>query len=125
MKKSALPANRGEVFGQFRVSDAQRIASVVHIVETARRERNPSRLPRAAGGGGGFARLCKTPCAFPKNSVATLDVWESGTPPNETITAGETIENVVNKYGDIAAGKFVSVLRHGNGRWYVIAADCS
>jgi hypothetical protein len=70
-------------------------------------------------------RLCKTSAAFAKGSVATLNVWESGTPPNETQTSGATVENVVNKYANIATGKFVSVALHANGRWYVVAAECS
>ena len=74
---------------------------------------------------GGRLRLCKTTAAFNKSTVATLNVWEDGTPPNETQTSGATVEDVVNKYANIATGKFVSVARHGNGRWYVVAAECS
>jgi hypothetical protein len=70
-------------------------------------------------------RLCKTTAAFNKGSVATLNVWEDGTPPSETQTSGSTVEDVVNKYANIASGKFVSVAIHGNGRWYVVAAECS
>jgi hypothetical protein len=70
-------------------------------------------------------RLCKTSTAFNKGTVATLNVWESGTPPNETQTSGVTVPNVINKYANIASSKWVSVALHGNGRWYVIAAECS
>ena len=70
-------------------------------------------------------RLCKTSSAFNKGTAATLDVWENGTPPNETQTTGETISGVVNKYANIGANKFVSVALHGNGYWYVVAAECS
>ncbi len=70
-------------------------------------------------------RLCKTSSAFNKGTVATLNVWESGAPPSETQTTGVTIPDVVNKYANIATGKFVSVAIHGNGRYYVIAAECS
>ena len=73
---------------------------------------------------GAAMRLCKTTAAFNKGTVATLNVWEGGTPPNETQSAGVTVTQVVNKYADIATGKFVSVATHGNGRWYVIAAEC-
>lgn len=72
----------------------------------------------------GPQRLCKTAAAFNKGTVATLNVWESGTPPNETQTAGQTVPDVINKYANIASGKWVSVALHGNGRWYVIAAEC-
>lgn len=73
----------------------------------------------------GHQRLCKTSATFNKGTVATLNVWESGTPPNETQTAGQTVPDVINKYANIASGKWVSVALHGNGRWYVIAAECS
>jgi hypothetical protein len=75
--------------------------------------------------GGSSLRLCKTSSAFNKGTVATLNVWEDGTPPNETQTSGETVADVINKYANIATGKFVSVALHGNGRWYVVAAECS
>lgn len=76
------------------------------------------------GSGGSPMRLCKTTFAFNKGTLATLDVWETGTPPNETRTSSEAIVDVVNKFANIAAGKFVSVAMHGNGRWYVVAAEC-
>ena len=73
----------------------------------------------------GSVRLCKTSSAFNKGTVATLNVWESGTPPSETQTSGATVPDVINKYANIATNKFVSVALHGNGRYYVIAAECS
>jgi hypothetical protein len=75
-------------------------------------------------GVGGRMRLCKTSSSFNKGTVATLNVWENGTPPSETQTSGETVEDVVNKYANIGTGKWVSVALHGNGRWYVVAAEC-
>lgn len=70
-------------------------------------------------------RLCKTSAAFAKGTFATLDVWEDGTPPGETQSTGVTCTDVINKYANIGAGKFVSVARHGNGYWYVVSAECS
>lgn len=75
------------------------------------------------GGGGGSLRLCKTTDQFVKGTVRTLNIWEDGTPPNETQTTGETVV-AVNKYATIAAGKWVSVALHNNGSWYVVAAEC-
>lgn len=121
--KSKAPANQGDQTVQFRRSDAQRIANAVHAYETGIRQANPSRLPRAVVGGGRL-RLCKTSAAFNKGTVATLNVWEDGTPPNETQTAGVTVADVVNKFANIASGKWVSVALHGNGRWYVVSAEC-
>jgi len=43
--------NFGEKPVMFRHSDAQRISDAVNTVENTKRGRNPSRLPRVAGGG--------------------------------------------------------------------------
>jgi hypothetical protein len=43
----------------FKAKDAQRMANVVHWFESTPRPRNPSKLPRAPGGGGGGIRLCQ------------------------------------------------------------------
>lgn len=114
----------------FKISEhfAQRLKSTVlkvdRIPEASATGVIPTRFEESLRRGGGVLRLCKTSSAFNKNTVATLNVWEDGTPPNETQTFGETVEDVVNKYADIGSGKFVSVAKHGNGRWYVVAADC-
>lgn len=77
------------------------------------------------GGGGTTHRLCKSPSeSFPKGTIKTLAVWEDGTPPGETQTSAAYVHDVVNKYADIVAGKWVSVALHGNGRWYVVSAEC-
>jgi hypothetical protein len=70
-------------------------------------------------------RLCKTELFFAKGTIQTLTIHESGTPPNETYEFGNQVPDVINKYANIATGKFVSVALHGNGRWYVISAECS
>lgn len=122
MKKSSLPANKTDRPVQFRMQDAQRIASVVHTVESGRRQPKGSRLPRAFSGGGGRIRLCKTPCEFKKGTSLDLDVWEG--PGDTKTTPTETIKGVSNKYADIGSGKYVSVAMHGNGTWYLISAEC-
>jgi hypothetical protein len=53
MTNRNIAANSAERPVQFREQDARRIAKAVHAYETSRRPRNPSSLPRAAGGGGG------------------------------------------------------------------------
>ena len=83
----------------------------------------PTRL-QDMGRRGGSLRLCKTTATFNKGTLMTLNIWESGTPPNETQTSGSTVPDVVNKYANIASGKWVSVGRHGNGRFYVVSAEC-
>lgn len=104
---------------------ARRIGRAVQAYEQGR-ARIPAKPLRTAAGddGGETMRLCRTSCAFDKGTVQTLAVWEDGTPPNETISAGETVQDVVNKYADIEANAFVSVALHGNGRWYVVSAEC-
>jgi hypothetical protein len=80
---------------------------------------------RQGGEDGDPVRLGKTTAAWAKGTTATINVWESGTPPNETQTTGQTLENCVNKFANVATGKWVIVARGGNGYWYLIAAECS
>jgi len=108
----------------FSEDGARRVIAATKAVEAGSRDMPGIRF-RDAGGEGDALRLCKTSAAFNKGTVATLNVWESGTPPNETQTSGATVADVVNKYANIASGKWVSVALHGNGRWYVVAAECS
>jgi hypothetical protein len=108
----------------FSEDGARRVIAATKAYEAGNRDMPGIRF-RDAGGDDFSLRLCKTSAAFNKGTTATLNVWESGTPPNETQTTGATVENVVNKYANIASGKFVSVALHGNGRWYVVAAECS
>lgn len=78
-------------------------------------------LPRV----GTIMRLGKTTGAWAKNTLATINVWEGGTPPNETQTTGETLAGCVNKFANVATGKWVIVARGANGSYYLIAAECS
>ena len=106
---------------------AERIARAVRVVEQGERDQTGPRYGRvleSTGGGGSPNRLCKTTTAFLKNTVQTLNVWEDGDPPNEEQTADETVADVVNKFADIPACSFVSVAKHQNGRWYVVAWEC-
>jgi hypothetical protein len=107
----------------FTRDSASRISAATLAYERGNRDQSPIHFRDT---GDDFSlRLCKTSAAFNKGTVATLNVWESGTPPNETQTSGETVADVINKYANIASGKFVSVALHANGRWYVVAAECS
>lgn len=69
-------------------------------------------------GGSGSVRLCKTSAAFNKGTTATLNVWEDGTPASETQTSGETLQ-VVNKFANVAADRWVLVAKASNGAWYL------
>jgi hypothetical protein len=118
--KSKAPANKQDQTVQFRMKDARRIANVVHAYETAVRESNPSRLPRAFAGSECF--LGKTTSAWTKGTSQNITVYSEGDPPNET-AGGNVIENAWNKFGDIPANKWV-MLASFNGHCYVIAAEC-
>jgi hypothetical protein len=75
--------------------------------------------------GGDPVRLGKTASAWIKGTTATINVWESGTPPSETQTSGVTLSNCVNKFANVATGKWVIMARGVNGSYYLIAAECS
>jgi hypothetical protein len=70
-------------------------------------------------------RLGKTSAAWNKGAIATIDIWENGEPPNETQTSGATLTGCVNKFVNVAAGKWVILARCQNGSYYLIAAECS
>jgi hypothetical protein len=107
----------------FSEEGAKRIVETVRAHERGNRDQSAIHFRQV--GDDSTLRLCKTSSAFNKGTTATLDVWEDGTPPSESQTSGQTVPDVVNKYANIASGKFVSVALHNNGRWYVIAAECS
>jgi hypothetical protein len=107
----------------FTEDGARRIVQATKAYESGNRDMPPVHFRQV--GDDSTLRLCKTSSTFNKGTTATLDVWEDGTPPSESQTTGVTIPDVVNKYANIASGKFVSVALHGNGRWYVVAAECS
>lgn len=67
-------------------------------------------------------RLGKTQGAWTKGTTATIDLWESGTPGAETQSG--TLAGVVNKFADVAYGKWVMVGRGPMNGWYLIAAEC-
>ncbi len=70
-------------------------------------------------------RLGKTTAAWNKGTLATITLYESGTPPNEiTATPAETLANCVNKFANVASGKWVIVARGPQGYWYLISAEC-
>jgi len=77
--KKNTSSNQGDQPSQFRVRDAQRIGKVVHEVESARRGRNPSSLPRASGGGGGGGgvRRATFSGAWPINTEKTVTFSEN------------------------------------------------
>lgn len=85
-KNARGAGNYGQQVVQFTLQDAQRISAVVHEVEHARRDANPSFLPRAVGSGGGgldivSGRLRKT----------TLDTAMATWPAGVTLGVGHAV----------------------------------
>jgi hypothetical protein len=77
------------------------------------------------GDSGDPIRIGKTTSTWTKGSLATITLYESGTPPNETTgSPTQTLANCVNKFGDVQNDRWVSVARAANGSWYLIAAEC-
>ena len=102
---------------------ARRIIAATKAVEAGNRNMPPVRFRDPGGDDGDPVRLGKTTAAWTKGTLATIDLYESGTPPSET-SSSSTLANCVNKFADIASGKWVIVARGGNRYWYLIAAEC-
>ena len=115
--------NSGDRPSAFTRDSARRIQRAVQIVEQGMRSRPPGTKLRHAGGDDGDpVRLGKTTSAWDKGTIATIDLYETGTPPDETESG--TLSGCVNKFADIASGRWVMVARAANGSWYVISAEC-
>lgn len=116
--KKKTPANKTEQVVQFRHKDAQRIASAVHAHETARRGRNPSTLPRAAGGGGGAFATARFTGAWSKDTLKTVTFIAD--------TAATAVAS--NIFSNIAAPSGGGSRRCGlaleGTTWILIAAEC-
>jgi hypothetical protein len=109
---------------KFSEGDARRIAAATRAYERGNRDMPPVRF-RDPGGDGDPIRIGKTTSTWTKNTLATITLYESGTPPNETTgSPTQTLEGCVNKFGDVQSGKWVSVAKAANGSWYLIAAEC-
>jgi hypothetical protein len=108
----------------FTENDARRIAAATRAYERGNRSQPPIRF-RQGGEDGDSVRLGKTTAAWDKGTTATIELYEEGTPPSEgKKTPADTLENCVNKFANVATGKWVIVARGGNGYWYLIAAEC-
>jgi hypothetical protein len=105
---------------------AERIARAVRIVETGERDGAPLTFKRPVESGGGKPlRIGKTTATWAKNTLATITLYESGTPPNETAsTPPKTLEGCVNKWGDVQANKWVGLQRGATGPYYLVVAEC-
>lgn len=127
MKNSSTPANKTDRLVQFRFQDAQRIASVVHEVESSRRDRNPSQLPRAFSGGGGSLKVCQFSGAWPKGTdkIVTI-VSSSDFATTATISSSTTsVKNFLfDSVGSCDGGNKKAVIGTDGGIWFLISPEC-
>lgn len=111
---------------------AERIAKVVRSVEQGSRDCGPLEYIDSGSGVGSAVKVGKTTAAWFKNSVSSIALVYSGTPPGEQVVnnyggtgAPEYVQgSCVNKFADIAANRWVVVAKAQNGYWYLIAAEC-
>lgn len=101
-------------------NDARRVAAATLAYERGSRDMPGVRF-RQGGDDGESVRLCKTTAVWERDTIATLDVWEDGTPPSESQTTGQTVE-AVNKMHKVAASTWVVVAKCVNGSWYLVEA---
>ena len=80
-------------------------------------------LIRIDDNGGAQLRIGKTTSLWAKNSLASIPLYEQGTPPSET-TSDETLTDVVNHWGDVPANKWVGIMSAANGYNYLVVAEC-
>jgi hypothetical protein len=107
----------------FTESAARRVAAATKAYERGNNDMPGIRFRQGGGDDGEPVRLGKTTSTWAKDTLATINVWEDGTPPNETQTSGATLENCVNKMVTVPAGRWVEVVRGANGYWYLVAAE--
>ena len=108
----------------FTRQDAARISNVVRTVERVG-DTGVGPYTPYRGDDGDPVRLGKTTAAWAKGTLATITLYENGTPPSETTsTPATTLEKCVNKFANVATGKWVIVAKGGNGSWYLISAEC-
>lgn len=100
---------------------AQRIVAATRAYERGDRSQSPIKF-RPGADDGEPVRLGKTTTAWTKGTTATIDLYETGDPPNETLS-GE-LADCVNKFADVDADAWVMVAQARNGWWYLIAAEC-
>lgn len=108
----------------FSEDGARRVIAATKAYEGGNRNMPPVKF-RQPGDDGEPVRLGKTTAAWAKGALATINVWEDGTPPNETQTTGQTLSGCINKFAAVASGKWVIVAKAANGSYYLIAAECS
>ena len=106
--------NGGDQLVSFRLSDAQRIASVVSDVEKSRRGRRGSALPRAACGGGGGVFTASFSGSWLKGTDKVLTVL-GATAPVANITSDILYSTATRKC-------FVTMI---DSKYVLISSECA
>lgn len=104
----------------FTQDGAKRVGAVVRRVESEQpglrqRRRRDRRVPDFR------VILGKTDAAHNKGSAGTVSIYSGATQGSETDTTNNV--TVYNRFADVESGKWVLVIRVGNG-WEMIAAEC-
>lgn len=109
--------NAGEQLVQFRLGDAKRISDAVQTVESTRRPRKPSVLPRAAGGGSG-----RTTDATVYLGTFSGD-WPKGS--SKVVSVGTATYSVSNPFATVdRAGSCAFAKTINTGIYILLAAEC-
>ena len=109
---------------KFTEDGARRIIAATRAYERGNRDQPPITF-RQVSDDGDPIRIGKTTAQWSKGTLATITLYEAGTPPGETANSpAETIEDAVNKFADVPNNKWVALARAANGSWYLIAAEC-
>ena len=106
----------------FNEDGARRVIAATKAYEAGNRNMSPVKFRQVSDDDP--VRLGKTSTSWPKGSIATISVWETGTPPGETQTTGVQLTGCVNKFANVASGKWVMLARCSNGSYYLISAEC-
>ncbi len=106
---------------------ARRIGSAVRTVENSGRNVPPVMFRQTGGDDSDRVRLGKTTAEWVKGTLATIEIYEEGTPGLEQKKSPDpdTLDSCVNKFATVDENKWVIVAKAGNGSWYLIAAECT
>lgn len=110
--------------GGFTKKSAQRISRAVISYEQGQRDQPGVRLGSMADD---FepVRLGKTTEAWPKGTLADVELYEGGSPGSEAKASPVLkLKGCVNKFADVETGRWVMLALAMNGSYYLIAAEC-
>lgn len=116
-RNSRGAGNPGSQPVTFTLADAKRIGDAVRQVETGRRGRTGSSLPRATGGGAGVQQATFAGTWW-KGTDKTVTLWIAG--GSETATAYNYLANIASMPGPPRKCYVVNV----EGTLSLVAAEC-